>query len=132
MEQKARNQHQLFTEIINSLQKQIKKLGNLRPLLDKKEKELKEFEKTLDNHVDNRTSAERIIHRQLHFEIERRKQLEREIEDALEYANGIINTVRDPLVVLDEDLKVVSANPAFYKIFKVKIKDTEKQHIFMI
>ncbi len=126
MESKKNNQKP-FEGIINSLQKQIIKLTSK---LTNKERELNEFEKTLEKRVDNRTSAERIIHRQLHSEIELRKQLEQETEDALEYANGIISTVRDPLVVLDEDLKVVSASPSFYQIFNVKREDTEKQRIY--
>jgi len=130
MKRKSKKQNEIFSEVINSLQKQIKKLGKLSPMLHKKEKELNEFQKTLDNHVDDRTSAERIVHRQLKREMARRKELEQEVEDALEYANGIINTVRDPLIVLDVDLKVVSASPSFYQIFKVKAEDTVKQHIY--
>ena len=50
--------------------------------------------------------------------------------DALEYANGIINTVREPLIVLDADLKVLSASRSFYQIFKVKQEETEGKHIY--
>ena len=52
------------------------------------------------------------------------------VQDALEYANGIINTVREPLIVLDADLKVISASRSFYQIFKVKPEHTEKQQIY--
>jgi two-component system CheB/CheR fusion protein len=34
-----------------------------------------------------------------------------------EYAEDIVGTTRQPLVVLDADLRVVSANPAFYETF---------------
>ena len=130
MKSKENKKQPIVNGVINSLQKQIKKLAKLGPKLENKEKELNEFERTLENRVDIRTSAERIIHRQLHSEIEWHKQLEQEIEDALEYANGIINTVRDPLIILDADLQVISASPSFYQIFKVKLEDTEKHHIY--
>ena len=129
MKSKEKTRQQLIKEI-DSLQKQLEKLGKPGAILENKEKELKEFNRTLKNRVDSRTSAERIVHRQLQSEIEQRKQSERAIQDALEYANGIINTVREPLIVLDADLKVISASRSFYQIFKVKPKDTERQHIY--
>jgi two-component system CheB/CheR fusion protein len=39
---------------------------------------------------------------------------------ARKYAESIVNTVREPLLVLDEDLKVISANESFRKVFRVK------------
>jgi len=129
MKSKEKTRQQLIKEI-DSLQKQLEKLGKPGAILENKEKELKEFNRTLKNRVDSRTSAERIVHRQLQSEIEQRKQSERAIQDALEYANGIINTVREPLIVLDADLKVISASRSFYQIFKVKPENTEKQHIY--
>ena len=98
----------------------------------KSEKKAKQqpVNKVLEDRVECRTSAERIINKQLHSEIEQRKLLERKVQDALEYANGIINTVREPLIVLDADLKIISASRSFYQIFKVKPEDTEKQHIY--
>ncbi|MDZ7831616.1 MAG: PAS domain S-box protein [Desulfobacterales bacterium] len=51
-------------------------------------------------------------------------------EEAREYAESIINTVREPLIVLDQDLKVVSASRSFYDAFKVKPEETEGQLIY--
>ena len=59
-----------------------------------------------------------------------RKIIEQKVADALEYAQAIIDTVRDPLIVLDGDLRVVSASRSFYEVFKVKPEDTEKQLIY--
>ena len=129
MKKENKTKKQLF-ELIDSLQTQIKKLLQLKPRLDDKDKELEEFERTFEDRVDSRTATERIVHKQLHAEIEQRKQLERRVEDALEYATGIIDTVRDPLIVLDADLKVISASRSFYQTFKVKPENTEKQHIY--
>ncbi len=47
-----------------------------------------------------------------------------------EYAESIINTVREPLIVLDQDLRVVSASRSFYAGFKVKPAETIGQFIY--
>ncbi|WP_158768471.1 hybrid sensor histidine kinase/response regulator [Paraglaciecola sp. L1A13] len=47
-----------------------------------------------------------------------------------EYAASIINTVREPLITLDQDLRVVTASRSFYEIFKVKPKETIGQLIY--
>ena len=39
---------------------------------------------------------------------------------SLEYAENIIATVREPLIVLDRDLRVISISRSFYEIFKAK------------
>jgi PAS domain S-box-containing protein len=53
-----------------------------------------------------------------------------EIQDALEYTKSIINTVREPLIILYEDLSVALANHSFCQTFKVKLEETEGQHIY--
>jgi diguanylate cyclase (GGDEF)-like protein/PAS domain S-box-containing protein len=52
------------------------------------------------------------------------KQLEAEIQDAREYAENIVETVREPLVVLNSDLKILTANRSFYTTFKVTPEET--------
>ncbi len=51
-------------------------------------------------------------------------------DQALAYAESIINTVRDPLIALDQDLKVVTASRAFYAVFKVNPAETIGQFIY--
>jgi diguanylate cyclase (GGDEF)-like protein/PAS domain S-box-containing protein len=51
-------------------------------------------------------------------------------DEAREYAESIINTVRRPLIVLDQDLRVVSASRSFYEVFKVKPEETVGQLIY--
>ncbi|MFH0838777.1 MAG: PAS domain-containing protein [Candidatus Omnitrophota bacterium] len=58
------------------------------------------------------------------------KSKEQEIQDAREYAENIIDTVPQPLIVLDGDLRVVSVNSSFYEVFKVRPEETEKQLIY--
>jgi two-component system CheB/CheR fusion protein len=46
------------------------------------------------------------------------------------YAESIVNTVREPLIVLDGKLRVVLANKSFYNIFKVAPKESVGQLIY--
>lgn len=47
------------------------------------------------------------------------------LKKQLIYYKEITETIREPFIILDENLCVVSANLAFYKKFKVRKKDTE-------
>ncbi len=42
----------------------------------------------------------------------------------------IVETIREPLLVLDSDLKVISASRSFYGVFKVKSEETVGQLIY--
>ena len=75
------------------------------------------------------TAAESTIIKQLHQEIEQRKKTEQLAQDARNYAESIINTVREPLISLDQDLRVVSVSRSFYDVFKVKPEETVGQLI---
>jgi len=52
------------------------------------------------------------------------KSMHDEADEAREYAENIINTVREPLIVLDSDLRVFSSNRSFYNSFKVTPQET--------
>ncbi len=52
------------------------------------------------------------------------KAAEREIAVARAYSDSIIDTVRQPLVVFDDALRVVSANRSFYDIFALEPGNT--------
>src|SRR4051794_18141228 len=54
------------------------------------------------------------------------------IEEARDYAEAIVETVREPLVVLDGKLRVITANRSFYKIFHVVKKETEQKLIYKL
>jgi PAS domain-containing protein len=45
-------------------------------------------------------------------------------------AQGIVDTIGDPLLVLDGELCVQTANRAFYNIFKVSRDETIGQHLY--
>ncbi|HLB70566.1 MAG TPA: PAS domain S-box protein, partial [Candidatus Methanoperedens sp.] len=58
------------------------------------------------------------------------KEIERVLQEAHEYAESIVETVREPLVVLDAQLRVKSVNQAFYKTFKVSPEETLNKFIY--
>ncbi len=45
-------------------------------------------------------------------------------------AENIVNGVREPLLVLDADLRVISANQSFYQTFQVEPEETKKQLLY--
>jgi PAS domain S-box-containing protein len=45
-------------------------------------------------------------------------------DEVSEFAENLINTVREPLIALDKDLRVVKASRSFYDFFKVSSDDT--------
>lgn len=58
------------------------------------------------------------------------KRLGQQLQEALDFAKGIVETVREPLIVLDSDLKMVSANRSFYQTFKTTPPETEGRLIY--
>jgi signal transduction histidine kinase/CheY-like chemotaxis protein len=52
------------------------------------------------------------------------------VEDIESYAQDIVDTVREPLLMLDTNLRVQSANRAFYETFHVSAVETENQLIY--
>ena len=60
------------------------------------------------------------------------KNTQEKIQSALNYSNDVVNTIREPLVVLDQQLKLVSANSSFYKTFKLSKSRTEGKKIYEI
>jgi len=73
-------------------------------------------DQTIDKQSQKDEEVVRIVAR-LKTEIIERKWAEKKSRDALDYAESIIDSVKHPLVVLDEETKVISANLAFYDLF---------------
>lgn len=63
-------------------------------------------------------------------DITKRRQAEREMEDARQYAESIVETVRQPLVVVDGDLQIHSANRSFYQTFGLTVEETEGTRLY--
>ena len=50
--------------------------------------------------------------------------------DAHPLAQAIVDTIRDPFLVLDQHLRVVTANRAFYQIFMMNRQDVQDRPIY--
>ena len=59
-----------------------------------------------------------------------RRRAEELIQAAREYAESIVATVREPLLILDPELRVRSANRSFYETFKVDPAETNGRSIY--
>jgi PAS domain S-box len=62
-----------------------------------------------------------------------RKELEvikKSADEVSEFAESVINTVREPLISLDQDLRVVTVSRSFYEVFKVNPTETVGQLIY--
>jgi len=58
------------------------------------------------------------------------KKLEGSLQERTKYAESIFNTAREPMLVLRGDLRIISANPSFYRLFRVPPKETEGQLLY--
>jgi len=53
-----------------------------------------------------------------------------DLDDGRLLAQAIVDTIRDPLLVLDQDLRVVTANRAFYQAFRMKLQDVHGRPVY--
>ena len=87
--------------------------------------------RTIENVIDGVVitfvdiTQRRSMEENLRQEISERERAEQSAQRALDYAEGIVNTVREPLVVLDPTFRVVSANSSFYRTFRVTPEETQ-------
>ena len=54
------------------------------------------------------------------------------IADAWALAQGIVDTVREPVLVLDRELRVIAASRSFYLTFKVGAEDTKGRLLYAL
>lgn len=59
-------------------------------------------------------------------------QRKKQIIDALKLADNIIQTAQNPVLVLDKDMKIYSANQSFYQSYKIKPDETIGKNFFNI
>ncbi|HET6364307.1 MAG TPA: chemotaxis protein CheB, partial [Nitrospirota bacterium] len=80
--------------------------------------------KTLDNRIDGALVTLE--------DINELKQGMLRIQEARAYAEAIVETVREPLIVLSKDLHVISANQAYYKNFAITPEAIEHKDFFSL
>jgi two-component system CheB/CheR fusion protein len=80
--------------------------------------------KSVDNRIDGAVLAL--------IDIDEARRKGEEAQEARDYAEAVFNTVREPLVVLDRDLRVERANPTFYGSFGLTKTEVEQRLFFEI
>jgi two-component system CheB/CheR fusion protein len=80
--------------------------------------------RTLDNRIDGVVIT--------FIDITAHKELERDLTKARTLAEGVISTVRESLLVLDQDMKIVSANRSFLKTFNVSKEEVEGRVLYTL
>ena len=78
--------------------------------------------RTTDNRIDG---AVLVL-----FDIDELRHAQTDLRVERDYARAIVETVREPLIVLDGQLRVQSANSAFYAAFQVAPEDTEGRLLY--
>lgn len=63
-------------------------------------------------------------------EIDALKRTMEQLRESRDYAQAIVETVREPLLVLNLDLQAITANRSFYETFQVTPTETEQRLIF--
>ena len=78
--------------------------------------------RTLDNRIDG---AVVVL-----VDIDALKRNAEQLRQARDYAEAIVQTVREALVILTADLHVMTANRQFYQLFQVNKEETEQRSLF--
>jgi signal transduction histidine kinase len=65
-------------------------------------------------------------------DVTERRRSEADLKAIETYAQNIVDTVREPLLILDTTLRVRSGNRAFYQTFQVSLEETENRLIYKL
>lgn len=63
-------------------------------------------------------------------DITERKKAEEVIRNSLSYTESIVDTIREPLIILDAQQRLKTANHAFYQTFKIPIEETRDRSVY--
>ncbi len=78
--------------------------------------------RTADNRIDG---AVLVL-----LDVNEMKVIQAELRGAHDFAMGIVENVREPLLVLDQESRIVSASHAFYEEFGVTPEETERRILY--
>ncbi|MCF8255071.1 MAG: PAS domain S-box protein [Bacteroidia bacterium] len=88
--------------------------GKIKGELGSNSKELEKTKEAVESAKQEPTSTNQ--------ELQTRNNL---LNESYDYLEAVLATIHEPMLVLDKNLRVKSANKTFYEIFNVKEKDTE-------
>ncbi|WP_288403086.1 CheR family methyltransferase [uncultured Deinococcus sp.] len=60
------------------------------------------------------------------------KALETQVRESLEYAEAVLNSMQDPLLVLDSQLRIITANRAFYDLMYLSPAQIQAEPMYTI
>jgi PAS domain S-box-containing protein len=84
----------------------------------------------VQNDITRRKKAELDLKHQKDVMEQRVEERTRSLKESEDYLASIVQTVRESLIVLDPDLKVLSVNDHFFKTFKVTREETEGKMLY--
>ena len=90
--------------------------------------EMEELRTRLDATERRLQEADEIVQAQ----IAERKRAEETFERVQKYTESIVETIREPLIVLTPDLRVITANHSFYGTFQVTPEETEGRFVYSL
>ncbi|MBU1208514.1 MAG: sigma 54-interacting transcriptional regulator [Proteobacteria bacterium] len=90
--------------------------------------EMEELRTRLDATERRLQEADEIVQ----VKITERKRAEETFERVQKYAESIVETIREPLIVLTPDLRVITANHSFYGTFQVTPEETEGRFVYSL
>ena len=86
--------------------------------------------RTTDNRIDGAMLL--FIDIDSYKDVDRLTFLLAEVDTARQFAEGIVQNAPWPLLILDRELRVIKANPAFYAVFQTSPEETERQLIYTL
>lgn len=66
------------------------------------------------------------------FDVTERRQTEAQLRNSRRFAENLLATVHEPVLVMDQEFRVISANTAFYETFQVTPRHTEGHPVFQL
>ena len=107
------------------------RMRNSELLRVQEELEAQQLELELQNDEFQRVQ-DQLESQQIELELQNEEllRIQAELQDAREYAESIVETVRKPLVVLGPELRIITANQSFYETFRVSPESTIGNFIY--
>jgi two-component system CheB/CheR fusion protein len=114
-----------MTEEFNTIQEQLQTANE--EVLSSNE-ELQSINEELETSKEELQSTNEEL-TTINEELQRRND---ELNSAVNYAHSIVETIREPLLVLDADMKVETVNKAFLSLFGLNLDAVLRQNLFEI
>ena len=119
-----------FISVAEETELRNKELERLVEESSRAQSRLRRAYRELENKVEELSKELALCREFLKHEISEHKWDEQLMLDARAYADTLADMMREPLVVLDSDMRVVTANASFCKAFHLSKEEVENQLFF--